>query len=102
MSTRVIAFRRMLSDKHMSRGQKQKRPADVIGNAVHVMRIATGEVARTEASTKNAAAVELGRIGGTARAKALSAKKKSAIATSAANARWAKRHGRARSRKQST
>ena len=24
--------------------QGQKRPADVIGNAVHVMRIATGEV----------------------------------------------------------
>jgi hypothetical protein len=30
----------------MPRGPKgEKRPADVIGNAVHVMRIATGEVA---------------------------------------------------------
>ena len=29
----------------MPRGPKgEKRPADVIGNAVHVMRIATGEV----------------------------------------------------------
>ncbi len=25
----------------------QKRPADVIGNAVHVMRIATGEIEET-------------------------------------------------------
>jgi hypothetical protein len=25
--------------------QGEKRPADVIGNAVHVMRIATGEIA---------------------------------------------------------
>jgi hypothetical protein len=30
--------------KNMPKGpQGQKRPADVIGNAVHVMRIATGE-----------------------------------------------------------
>jgi hypothetical protein len=29
----------------MPRGHKgEKRPADVIGNAVHVMRIATGEI----------------------------------------------------------
>jgi hypothetical protein len=29
----------------MPRGPKgEKRPADVIGNAVHVMRIATGEI----------------------------------------------------------
>ena len=42
----------------------QKRPADVIGNAVHVMRIATGEIAKSPAVEKNAAAVELGRMGG--------------------------------------
>jgi hypothetical protein len=36
----------------MPRGPKvEKRPADVIGNAVHVMRIATGE---TEQSTGKA------------------------------------------------
>ena len=35
----------MLSDKDMPKGPKgQKRPADVISNAVHVMRIATGEI----------------------------------------------------------
>ena len=32
----------------MPRGPKgEKRPADVIGNAVHVMRIATGEITET-------------------------------------------------------
>ena len=32
----------------MPRGPKgEKRPADVIGNAVHVMRIATGEIEET-------------------------------------------------------
>ena len=32
----------------MPRGSKgEKRPADVIGNAVHVMRIATGEIEDT-------------------------------------------------------
>ena len=33
----------------MPRGPKgEKRPADVIGNAVHVMRIATGEIEEQE------------------------------------------------------
>ena len=56
----------------------KKRPADVIGNAVTVMKIATGEIdeAAPQADDgKNSAAVELGRKGGAARAKSLSAKK---------------------------
>ena len=48
--------------------QGQKRPADVIGNAVHVMRIATGEVVERQAPKS---AANLGRKGGMARAKAL-------------------------------
>ncbi len=37
----------------MPRGPKgEKRPADVIGNAVHVMRIATGELRDTSTSPK--------------------------------------------------
>jgi hypothetical protein len=77
--------------------QGQKRPADVISNAVTVMKIATGEIEELpEKSTKNAAAVELGRMGGEARARALSAKKKTAIATTAAEARWAKKKGQGR------
>ena len=81
----------MLCAKHMPKGPKgQKRPAEVIGNAVHVMRIATGEVedsGQTE-DGKSKAAVELGRKGGAARAKTLSATKRSAIAKKAARARW--------------
>ena len=67
----------------------KKRPADVIGNAVTVMKIATGEV--EEATTedgKSKAAVELGRAGGLARAAALSKSKRKTIAIHAAQARW--------------
>jgi hypothetical protein len=74
----------------MPRGPKgEKRPADVVGNAVHVMRIATGEIEDiTTEDGKNAAAVALGRMGGKARAASLSAKKRSAIAKKAAAKRW--------------
>ncbi len=54
----------------MPKGPKgQKRPADVISNAVHVMRVATGEVDDWTNQTldgKSLAAVELGRKGGAA------------------------------------
>lgn len=80
----------------MPRGPKgEKRPADVIGNAVHVMRIATGEIedaAPTPKSEgKDPAAVALGRKGGKARAEGLSAKKRSEIAKNAAASRWRKK-----------
>ena len=79
----------MLTDKHMPKGPKgQKRPADVIGNAVHVMKIATGEIEETLTEDgKNAAAVALGRKGGQARARVLSPKRRHAIARKAALAR---------------
>lgn len=75
----------------MPRGPKgQKRPADVIGNAVKIMRIATGEEEEDtdQDDGKNKAAVELGRKGGTARAKSLSKKQRSEIARKAAEKRW--------------
>ena len=72
----------------MPRGpQGQKRPADVIGNAVRVMRIATGEETDDTDSVKSAAA-ELGSLGGKARAKKLSPEDRSAIARKAAATRW--------------
>lgn len=76
----------------MPRGPKgEKRPADVVGNAVHVMRIATGEIEDlTTEDGKNAAAVALGRMGGKARAAEMSAKKRSEIAKKAAKSRWRK------------
>jgi len=74
----------------MPRGPKgDKRPADVIGNAFHVTRIATGEIEQTTTEDgKNAAAVALGRMGGKARAEGMSAKRRSEIAKKAAKSRW--------------
>ena len=74
----------------MPRGPKgEKRPADVVGNAVHVMRIATGEIEDTVPDDgKDKAAQALGRKGGQTRAKSLSKKKRSEIAQKAAKARW--------------
>ena len=68
----------------------KKRPRDVVGNAVHVMKIATGEIeeSETDDNGKNKAAVELGRKGGQARAKKLTAKQRSEIAKKAAAKRW--------------
>jgi hypothetical protein len=74
----------------MPRGIKgEKRPADAIGNAVHVMKIATGELKDiTTEDGKNAAAVALGRMGGKARAAGMSAKRRKEIAKKAAAKRW--------------
>ena len=76
----------------MPRGPRgEKRPADVVSNAVHVMRIATGE-ATDDIREKNPHAVALGKLGGKkggkARAKNLNAKARKAIAKRAADKRW--------------
>ena len=69
----------------------QKRPADVIGNAVKVMRIATGEEEEEfEDDGKDPAAKALGEKGGTARARNLSKDQRTEIARNAANVRWRK------------
>ena len=81
----------MLVGKHMPKSPKgQKRPADVIGNAVTVMKIATGEIEESGQTDdgKSKAAVELGRKGGLARAKKVSKSRRAAIAKKAALARW--------------
>ena len=76
----------------MPRGPKgEKRPADVIGNAVKVMRIATGEDDEVLTDDgKDKAAVSLGKRGGKARAESLSKKRRSEIAKNAAAKRWSK------------
>jgi hypothetical protein len=76
----------------MPRGPKgEKRPADVIGNAVHVMRIATGEVDEA-APQEDRPAVQFARSGGlkggNARAKALTPQRRREIAQKAAEKRW--------------
>ena len=69
--------------------QGQKRPADVIGNAVVVAKIATGDAQETfEDDGKDQAAVALGRKGGKARAEKLSEQRRKEIAQRAAQARW--------------
>ena len=74
----------------MPRGpQGQKRPADVIGNAVKVMRIATGEEEEEyEDDGKDPAAKALGAKGGKARAAKLTPEKRAEIARNAARKRW--------------
>jgi len=75
----------------MPRGPKgEKRPADVIGAAVMVGRIATGDVTEKIESDSESGAAALGRRGGQARAAKLTAQRRRAIAKQAAKARWGK------------
>lgn len=71
---------------------RPKRPADVIGNAIKVARIATGEDQDEfePAPEKNAAAAELGRIGGRKRAESMTPERRAEIARKAAEKRWGK------------
>jgi hypothetical protein len=69
--------------------QGQRRPTDVVSNAVHVMRIATGEITETDPPCKSVAA-EMGARGGRARAANLKKDERTAIARKAANKRWGK------------
>ncbi len=68
----------------------QKRPADVIGNAVRVMQIATGEVKEVAPvdDGKDPAAKALGAKGGAARARTLTPEQREEAARLAAQARW--------------
>lgn len=74
----------------MPKGPKgEKRPADAIGLAVLVGKIATGEIEdAVDNDGKNIAAKALGQKGGKARAQSLSKKRRSEIASAAAKARW--------------
>jgi hypothetical protein len=73
----------------MPKGPKgEKRPADVIGNAVKVMRIATGE--EEDAVTPANAAATLGKLGGKARAAGMTPERRAEIAKKAAAKRWKK------------
>lgn len=76
----------------MPKGPKgERRPADVIGNAVMVMKIATGEIVDTADDKKSGVVIRGhagGLIGGEARAKKLSAERRKEIAQKAAKVRW--------------
>ena len=74
----------------MPRGPKgEKRPADAVGAAITVAKIATGElVETTDDDGKDKAAVELGRKGGKARAAKMTPERRQEIARKAAAKRW--------------
>ncbi len=75
----------------MPKGPKgEKRPADIVGAAVTVAKIATGEIEETTDDGKNKAAVELGRKGGKARAAKMTPERRADIARKAAQERWRK------------
>ena len=64
----------------------QKRPADAIGLAVHIAKIATGETEETV--LKHPAKRASGLAGSKARAELMSPEKRSEVAKKAAAARW--------------
>ncbi|MEM9148766.1 MAG: RNA-binding protein [Pseudomonadota bacterium] len=66
--------------------QGQKRPADVIGNAVMVAKIATGEIEDTK--YKQPAKVKSGKAGAVARVENTTPEERSEIAKKAASGRW--------------
>jgi hypothetical protein len=65
----------------------EKRPGDVVGAAVKVAKIATGEI-EEDTDEPQSAAAELGRKGGQARAAKLTSKQRSDAARKAAKSRW--------------
>jgi hypothetical protein len=67
----------------------QKRPADAIGAAIMVAKIATGEL-QDDVDNKTELHRASGKKGGNERAKSLSAKQRQDIAKIAAEARWKK------------
>jgi hypothetical protein len=71
----------------MARGPRgEKRPADVIGAAIMVARIATGEI--DEKPKGKSGRTRSGHAGARARAKSLSAEQRKEIAKKAAKERW--------------
>ena len=67
----------------------ERRPADAVGLAVHVARIATGEVDDVPPDDgKDKAAQAMGKKGGAARAASMTPERRAEIAKKAAAARW--------------
>ena len=75
----------------MLKGPKgEKRPGNVVGAAVTVAKIATGEIEEDTDGIKHVRAG--GKRGGKARARNLTPEQRSEIARIAAQARWKKSH----------
>lgn len=65
----------------------EKRPADAIGRAIMVAKIATGEI-EDEREGLSSAAAQLGSKGGKKRAETMTPERRAEIAKKAAAARW--------------
>jgi len=79
--------KRRINVMAMPKGPKgEKRPADVIGAAIMVGKIAIGEIEDKPSKSPNRA--KGGKIGGKARAANLSKEERTEIATKAARSRW--------------
>ena len=68
----------------------QRRPGDVIGAAIMVAKIATGEIEEASPSPSTAHKSRGGQKGGAARAASLTPEQRADIARVAAEARWKK------------
>ena len=68
--------------------QGQKRPADVVGCAVHVAKIAAGEIEDASGRPRQPKKAVGGRIDGIRRAESMTSERRSEIAHIAAQARW--------------
>jgi hypothetical protein len=67
----------------------ERRPADVVGAAVMVAKIATGEI--DDDSKSKSGRVRSGRVGAQARSQSLSSEERRTIAQRAAAARWGRK-----------
>ena len=67
----------------------EKRPADAIGRAVMIAKIATGEI-EDEREELTSAAAQLGSKGGKKRAENMAPERRKEIAKAAAAKRWAR------------
>lgn len=67
---------------------RKKRPRDPVQLAKLIGDIATGQVENREEDGKDAAAAELGRKGGKARAESMTAEQRAEMARKAAARRW--------------
>lgn len=79
-------------NRTMPKGPKgEKRPGNVIGAAIMVAKIATGEIEESDATEddgKDPAAKALGAKGGRARAEKMTPERRAEIAKKAAATRW--------------
>ena len=74
----------------MPKGHRgEKRPADAIGRAVMIAKIATGEIDDVPGNISSAASA-MGKRGGKARAANMTPERRAEIASAAAKARWQK------------